>query len=126
MSSLDKVALAAWMVVASTAAAIGMGLLSLGTLGSVRLCLFRGLTGIPCPGCGMGHAILLAFQGYWAESLRHHPLGIPVLLIWTFWVLHGVRNRLLNLEFSKGFPLHLRGARGPLALAVVLFVYFLS
>jgi hypothetical protein len=52
------------------------------------LCPFRLLTGCRCPGCGMGHAVVAAMRGDWAVSWGHHPLGIPVLLVWTGWLLY--------------------------------------
>lgn len=77
------VALLAWLAVAAAAALTAAGVLSMGTLEAVPLCLFRRVWGVRCPGCGMGHALIAAFQGHWAESFRHHILGIPVLAVWT-------------------------------------------
>lgn len=56
-------------------------------------CLFRWLTGIPCPACGTTRAIILALRGEWLLSLRMNPYGILTLLIllganiWVFWDL---------------------------------------
>ncbi len=50
------------------------------------LCLFRLVTGHRCPGCGMGHAVVSAMRGRWAESFHHHPLGIALLVVWTGWL----------------------------------------
>ena len=72
-------ALAAWLACAAQAiAGIPEGLV---------LCPVRLLTGHRCPGCGMGHAVVHAMRGEWAESFRHHPLGIPLLAVWTGWLL---------------------------------------
>ncbi|OGR82854.1 MAG: hypothetical protein A3J74_05910 [Elusimicrobia bacterium RIFCSPHIGHO2_02_FULL_57_9] len=87
LSQFDKLAFTAWAILASCAAAMGAGLLSMPILEKVPLCFFKFLTGLPCPGCGMGHALLLAFQGQWADSFRQHPLGIPFLAVWTLWIL---------------------------------------
>jgi hypothetical protein len=43
------------------------------------LCLFHRVTGLPCPGCGMGRALLLLAQGRVTEAWDMHPLA-PVLL----------------------------------------------
>jgi hypothetical protein len=32
-----------------------------------------------CPGCGLGHSLILLLHGKWAESFRLHPLGILAL-----------------------------------------------
>jgi hypothetical protein len=37
-------------------------------------CLFRTVTHIPCPGCGMTHAFLAAFRLDFADAFRWHPL----------------------------------------------------
>lgn len=72
------VAGAAWLLCAAQAAS-GIG-------GELVLCPFRLLTGHRCPGCGMGHAVVAAMRGDWIASFHHHPLGIPVLAIWTAWL----------------------------------------
>lgn len=49
-------------------------------------CLFRRLTGIPCPGCGMTRAFLAAFRLDFSEAFRMHPLWplpVPVFLVST-------------------------------------------
>ncbi len=75
----SAVAGAAWLLCAAQAVS--------GAGGDLVLCPFRLFTGHRCPGCGMGHAVVSAMRGNWAESILQHPLGIPVLLIWTGWLL---------------------------------------
>lgn len=72
------VAGAAWILCAAQAAC-GVG-------ESLVLCPFRLLTGHRCPGCGMGHAVVAAMRGDWAGSFHLHPLGIPLLAVWTAWL----------------------------------------
>jgi hypothetical protein len=43
-------------------------------------CLFRRLTGLPCPTCGMTRSVVLSLHGHLAAALRVNPAGI-------FWVL---------------------------------------
>lgn len=95
MRGPDRLLAAAWLALAAAALALSMGWLELGTLEDLRLCLFRRLTGWRCPGCGMGHALLAAFQGRWSESAGHHPLGLPLLAGWTLWLFY--RARLAGL-----------------------------
>lgn len=47
-----------------------------------RGCLFRNLTGIPCPGCGMTRAWLSALRLDILAAFQHHPLfwSVPLLL----------------------------------------------
>ena len=87
-------------------------------------CPFRLLTGIPCPGCGMGHALVFALRGDFAGSCRSHPLGLPLLVLWTSWLAWGALNRSRGRAFSEGFlpPLR-RPAAAWAMLAVVLAVY---
>jgi hypothetical protein len=34
-----------------------------------------------CPGCGIGHAIHYALRLHFSDSFRHHPFGIPAVII---------------------------------------------
>ncbi|MBI5245597.1 MAG: DUF2752 domain-containing protein [Elusimicrobia bacterium] len=35
----------------------------------------------------MGHAVASAMRGDWSASFHYHPLGIPVLIAWTGWLV---------------------------------------
>ncbi|MCR5704720.1 MAG: DUF2752 domain-containing protein [Eubacterium sp.] len=58
-----------------------------------KICLFRILWGIPCPGCGITRALFLAIQGNFLEATKMHPLwivlviGVPVVLLERYLVL---------------------------------------
>ena len=125
LDSFDKLALSAWLALAAAASFIRLGLVSLSSAEAVKLCLFRALTATPCPGCGMGHALLFAFQGRWAESFAAHPLGIPFFAVWTFRLVWGAGNAVKGRRFSEGFPLTLRNGSGALVLAGIFLVYAL-
>lgn len=43
-------------------------------------CLFRMITGIPCPTCGMTRSLNLLLMGDFGGYLRYHPLAIPLLI----------------------------------------------
>jgi hypothetical protein len=53
------------------------------------VCLFRHLTGIPCPGCGMTRALAHLAKGEWAAAARDHLLAFPLaaeaILAWLAW-----------------------------------------
>lgn len=88
------------------------------------LCPFRLLTGRPCPGCGMGHAVVAAMRGDFAASFTYHPLGLPLLVLWTAWLGWGLLNLARGRGFSEGFlPVVRRPAFAWAALALVLGVY---
>lgn len=47
-------------------------------------CIFRSVTGLPCPGCGMARAWLAALRLDLFQALHHHPMfwSIPVLILY--------------------------------------------
>lgn len=55
------------------------------------LCLFRRVSGVPCPGCGMTRAFAHLAKGEWSEAARDHPLSFLVApelaLAWLAWGL---------------------------------------
>jgi len=90
----------------------------------VTNCPFKLLTGRDCPGCGMGHALVYAMRGDWRASLHAHPLGLPVLAVWTAWLVWGALNLARGRAFSDGFvPVLRRPALQWSALALVLAVH---
>lgn len=81
-----------------------LGLLTLGSYGwigyhllhtesqgaSSTLCLFKNVTGIPCPSCGVTRSIMLLLQGDLMEALQMNPIGIlAALLLFTIplWII---------------------------------------
>lgn len=38
------------------------------------ICLIRGLTGVPCPSCGMSRAIIAVINGDIIKAFKFHPL----------------------------------------------------
>lgn len=57
------------------------------------LCLFKALTGIACPGCGMGRATLALLHGDVQASLAFHALAVPFNML----VAGGVIALLIDL-----------------------------
>jgi hypothetical protein len=55
------------------------------------ICLFRRVSGVPCPGCGMTRAFAHLAKGEWTEAARDHPLSFLVApelaLGWSLWGL---------------------------------------
>lgn len=55
------------------------------------LCIFKNVTGIPCPSCGTTRAIQLILHGKIIESLYMNPFGIIVAVLMTaapLWILY--------------------------------------
>ena len=46
-------------------------------------CLFKALTGVPCPGCGVTRSILALASGHFAEAWRANPAGPFVALFFA-------------------------------------------
>ncbi|MBP1643499.1 MAG: hypothetical protein H6Q03_2168 [Acidobacteria bacterium] len=60
-------------------------------------CLFKRLTGVSCPACGLTRAAALAARGQWRESFAAHPL-LPALALaagagWLLWGERAWRGR---------------------------------
>jgi len=49
-------------------------------------CIFKAITGFPCPGCGMTRAWLALFSGNIGKAFFYHPLFLlaPILIILSF------------------------------------------
>lgn len=61
------------------------------------ICVFKLITGLDCPGCGMTRALVLAFHGRFYESYLMHIWGIPLAVFF----LTQIALRLARL--SAGF-----------------------
>jgi hypothetical protein len=89
-----------------------------GTLPST--CLYRHVTGRPCPGCGLTRSVVLSFDGRLAEARAMHPSG-PWIAAWlagqAVWrlALAAARPRRRSLWVGD-----LAGSLGTLWLAVYL------
>lgn len=58
--------------------------------GPHTLCLFRNLTGIPCPGCGMGRGIDHLLHLQFGEAIFMNPLCIlvfPAIILTVSWMV---------------------------------------
>ena len=58
-----------------------------------EVCLFKMVSGIPCPSCGSTRSITNLLKGNWFQGLYINPLGIIVLLFMLtvpFWLLYDV------------------------------------
>jgi len=96
----------------------GAVILLAGYLGRpVTLCLFKRLTGIPCPTCGFTRGALNLLQGRLFEAWLCNPLLYSVLVLFAGFVL-------LRLIFGRTIRIYLSRAERMIAwiLALVLFV----
>jgi hypothetical protein len=61
------------------------GVLAAGYFSGSSTCLWRAVTGLPCPGCGMAHAFLALARGdvRAAWSLNPSSFAVAPILLWT-------------------------------------------
>jgi hypothetical protein len=59
----------------------------------VPVCLFRALSGLPCPGCGLTRALSSLIQGNPAAALDYHPFAFIVLPLFLMLAGHNFLPR---------------------------------
>lgn len=56
------------------------------------LCVFRNLTGVPCPGCGLTRAFAALASADFSAATRLHPLApllaVETVVLWLAWGVH--------------------------------------
>lgn len=69
-------------------------------------CIFRLMTGIPCPGCGMTRAWLAALRLHFAAAFAYHPLFwvVPIAFVLAF-VLAFVREEVASSKRKRGIDI---------------------
>jgi len=62
------------------------------------ICIFDGLFGMPCPGCGLSRSFIFLIKGNIKESLNYHAMLIPTILFlgYSFIVLYV--NKKFNIK----------------------------
>jgi hypothetical protein len=94
----------------------------------MTLCLFKGLTGLPCPTCGstraLGHLVALDFGG----ALRMNPFTTLAAVVIAAWAAADLallpRRQALGLEVSPRLAFALRV--GALVVFVANWVYLVA
>lgn len=79
--------------------------IAVGPITLPEICIFKNLTGLPCPGCGMTRSIISAVRGDISGSFFHHRLGLLTMayILSQFLLSLGVvfvskfRNRLQHI-----------------------------
>jgi hypothetical protein len=89
-TSLRPVPLAGWLAAPGLAFLAATEATRLGLV----LCPFRLLTHVPCPGCGMTHAMLALCRGDLRAALIAHPLSPFLAAALGVWWVNGVLDAL--------------------------------
>jgi hypothetical protein len=63
---------------------------------SLPVCIFKAVTGRPCPFCGLTHAFACAMHGEWAAAAGHHPYwwiaALLLLILGSISLVEGLRG----------------------------------
>ncbi len=100
------------------------------------ICLFRRLTGIACPGCGLTRAFAAMAKGEWWLAITFHPLApilaLEFLALWITWgreVFANVSGVSATKQESGGLVLGVRSewlAKAALANGAALLALWLG
>jgi hypothetical protein len=71
-------------------------LLFSGIFNNHTFCLFKNITGIPCPACGTTRATLLLFHGEFINSILINPFGILTNLLILSSIVWMIRDIIKN------------------------------
>lgn len=90
----------------------------------VTVCWLKLSTGLPCIGCGLTRSLSCALRGMFAESLRYHPFGIFILLVFVAAIVAGVlptiqKQRLMCFMAARAIFFN-----GLFTVFVILFVSY--
>ena len=67
------------------------------------LCLFRRVTGLPCPSCGLTRSWQAAGHGRLLDATRYHPLGLPTMAVAAWITLDRDAERRLTTRSSSAW-----------------------
>jgi hypothetical protein len=68
-------------------------------------CVFRAVTGLPCPFCGLTHSMMALGQGDIAAAVLQNPLGLLVLPLAIVLLIAGVTVMLRHGRLKWPVPL---------------------
>ena len=99
--------------------------------GSFNPCLFRKITGIPCPSCGTTHSVLSIIKGDFGVAFYQNPFGFllaMMLVVIPVWIIIDLITRresfLLFYKRAENF-LRMRWVAIP-AIILVLVIWILN
>ncbi|RYZ47850.1 MAG: DUF2752 domain-containing protein [Sphingobacteriales bacterium] len=88
-------------------------------------CLFRNVTGIPCPACGITRALLCLMQGEVKQALYTNPLAFAAalfLIITPLWCIADLLLRRVSLAKQYFRAEHFLQKRPVAMISIVLII----
>jgi hypothetical protein len=87
------------------------------------ICIFRIVTGQPCPACGTTRALGALSEGRLIDSLNFNPLGIVILLSAIVWIFSVSRNGQRTSMISQKFTTLNSAAKITSVLLIITLVW---
>lgn len=66
-----------------------------------QACFFKKFFGFECPGCGMQRAFIELLKGNLHESIMLYPPLLPILFLFTFFIVHLIFRIKYGAEILK-------------------------
>jgi hypothetical protein len=68
------------------------------------LCMFRNVTGVPCPTCGATRMVMAAAEGRFSDALAFNPALAFGLIVMTLWLIIRIGfRRAVVLSLPSGW-----------------------
>ncbi|MDP3399090.1 MAG: DUF2752 domain-containing protein [Bacteroidales bacterium] len=95
-------------------------------LSAPGLCLFKTVTGIPCPSCGSTRSVLSIVDGDFGQALIHNPIGFILALMlvilppWLIFDLITGKRSMHNFYNRAEFYLKKKAIIVPLIMIILI------
>jgi hypothetical protein len=91
------------------------------------VCIFRFISGVPCPSCGTTRSVVSLFQGHFMLALKFNPLGIILsfaMVIIPVWIIFDItRGKKSFFNYYTRFEIILK--RKPVAAVLIAAIIVL-
>jgi hypothetical protein len=90
------------------------------------LCIFKSVTGIPCPSCGSTRSVLSIVEGDFGQAMLYNPIGFILALMlvilppWLFFDLITGKRSMHNFYNRAEFYLKKRALIVPLIIIILI------
>ncbi len=98
---------------------------------TVSVCLFKNITGLPCPSCGTTHALLYLMNGKPLDALGSNPLGFILafmLLVFPTWIIADLilRKNSFHSFYNKSEKLIIKKWVALPAVILVILIWIIN